>query len=448
MKKRGKIRAAVITAAAIITLCGLLANTCQQLSAAKLYLEYSYSRALNDLCTNVSKMKLTLQKSSYIGTAAMLSVTSAELLEQSSAAKAAMAVLPVSQSKTDNINRFLSQAGDHAMALSRKAAAGTEQTDADLDNLNTLEEYAEKLEIALHSLQTKASTGELSLTYIENRLDNISAEMPFSPEDHFDEVSKEFSERPSLLYDGPFSDHIAQKTPLFFVGRQEITREQAAGTAADFLDCTAEELKFNGEGGGVLRSYSFNCGDSHVNISKIGGEIVYFKKAAAVERSRLGYKEALASSAEILREMGIEAFIETGYITTDNLCTINFVATVTQNGVEIPCYPDLIKVTTELNEGGMVEYDATGYLMNRHERELYKPQLTTAQAAEGLSSRLNAQECRLAVIPAVDLNEVLCYEFLCKAADGTEYLVYINSDTGAEEQLYLLQRDEYGVRVI
>jgi len=455
MKKRGKIRASVLLSALLLVLCGLWADSQKTLNSSRMALEYSYRRALNDLTDYVSGMRSTLQKAPYVNTAVMQNTVSAKLLEQSGGAKAAMAVLPFSQEKTDKISRFLSQTGDYALSLSRRSAAGQGREDQDLENLAALEEYAGKLSDALQKAQARLSTENLSINRITSELNNVESlsGLP-SLDNDFDEVAEAFAQFPALLYDGPFSDHIRRREPLFLQNEREISREEAAKKAAAFLNCSSDELEFKGEGGSQLPVFSFTCGDSHVNITKAGGQAAYFKKGGEIPSAQLDYVDALIEAARILKEMGIPSFRESYYVISDNLCTINFAGTTSLDGADVTCYPDLIKVTIELNEGGMVEYDATGYLMNHHERELAAPALTEEQAAQSLSPRLTVKTANLALIPTPGLDEVLCWEFHCTSSSGAEagskqeFLVYINGETGQEEQLYLLQEDEHGVLVM
>lgn len=450
MRKRGKIRASVLLSALLLVLCGLWADSQNTLNSSRMALEYSYRRALNDLTDYVTGMRSTLQKAPYVNTAVMQNQVSAKLLEQSGGAKAAMAVLPFSQEKTEKISRFLSQAGDYALSLSRRSAAGQGQEDQDLENLTALEEYAGKLSDALQKAQARLSVENLSINRITSELSNVEglSALP-TLDDDFDEAAEAFAQFPTLLYDGPFSDHIQRREPLFLQNEREISREEAAEKAAAFLNCPSDELEFKGEGGSQLPVFSFTHGDSHVNITKAGGQIAYFKKGGEIPAAHLDYVDALIEASLILKEMGIPSFQESYYVISDNLCTINFAATASLDGGDVVCYPDLVKVTIELNEGGMVEYDAAGYLMNHRERELAAPALTKEQAAQSLSPRLAVESADLAVIPTPGLNEVLCWEFHCTAAVGSdqEFLVYINGETGQEEQLYLLQKDEHGVLV-
>ena len=108
------------------------------------------------------------------------------------------------------------------------------------------------------------------------------------------------------------------------------------------------------------------------------------------------------------------------------------------------CYPDLIKVTVELNEGSLVEYDATGYLMNHQPRGLQVPSLDKEEAKKNMSPLLREKSASLALIPTPGLHEVLCWEFHCENDRGQEFLLYLNAQSGMEEQLYLMQKTEGG----
>ena len=50
----------------------------------------------------------------------------------------------------------------------------------------------------------------------------------------------------------------------------------------------------------------------------------------------------------------------------------------------------------------------------------------------------------LAVIPTEGKYELLCHEFICQTADGMHAIVYINAQTGVEENILLLLEDENG----
>mgnify|MGYP000754913429 FL=1 len=51
-------------------------------------------------------------------------------------------------------------------------------------------------------------------------------------------------------------------------------------------------------------------------------------------------------------------------------------------------------------------------------------------------------------MPSAGTNELYCYEFHCTSPDGRQMLVYINADTGKEEQILLLEISENGTLTV
>ena len=93
MSRRGKIRLWAFGLALVFIGGGFLIDLRLSLNQSGTRLEYVYQRALGDLTDEVSGMGQTLEKARYAGTPAMQSVLSAQLLEQSGGAKAALGAL-------------------------------------------------------------------------------------------------------------------------------------------------------------------------------------------------------------------------------------------------------------------------------------------------------------------------------------------------------------------
>ena len=131
---------------------------------------------------------------------------------------------------------------------------------------------------------------------------------------------------------------------------------------------------------------------------------------------------------------------ESYYIISDGICTINFA--YYKN--DIIFYPDLIKVSVALDDGEIVRFNATGYIMNHYERNV-TAKISADAAQLSVSPKLKVKKRELALIPTPGLSEVLCYEFLCDGSSNDRVLVYINATTGYEEQILILQSTDNGV---
>ncbi len=448
MKTRNKIRLGSFIAAAILVLGGFAIRNYFMLEQSKTDLEYTYRRALNDLSNYIDDMDFTLKKASYANTPTMRHELSAQLLEQSSGSKSSMAILPFSPEKTEKIGRFVSQIGDYSMSLARKSSAGLDITEDEVKNLIQMREYTLKLRDALQEIQAHLSVEKATVGKTKQLLNNVDEidNLP-SFDDSLDEIAKEFNEFPTMLYDGPFSDHILQQKAVFLENKEEVSREQAAKIAAEFLNCKPEDLEDGGTQDNALASYVFNYGEKRLLITKIGGEISYFTDDTDVKESKLEYEEALEFAGNFLKSRGIQTFKESYYVKHDNKMTINL-AYMSEGENGIICYPDLLKVTVSLADGNVLEYDPIGFLMNHHEREFKQPALTPEQAQEKVSSLLTVESNSLCITPTPGLNEVLCYEFRCQDDEGTDILVYINAETGMEEQLFVLTYSDDGVLAV
>ena len=95
-----------------------------------------------------------------------------------------------------------------------------------------------------------------------------------------------------------------------------------------------------------------------------------------------------------------------------------------------------------LDNGEFIGIEAQGFHFSHHERKIEPPAITLDDARSKVSEKLEITKERLAIIPTESKNEVLCYEF--KGTYKNEwYIVYINADTGREEQiLKIIEADE------
>ena len=108
----------------------------------------------------------------------------------------------------------------------------------------------------------------------------------------------------------------------------------------------------------------------------------------------------------------------------------------------------LIKVGIALDNGSVVSFDARGYLSAHHDRELPEASVSLAEAKATVSPALTVRSHQMAVIPSPGGEERYCHEFLCRAEDDRNYLVYVNAETGAQEKILILLEDESGTLTI
>ena len=281
-------------------------------------------------------------------------------------------------------------------------------------------------------------------------MQNLSAENEVLPTvtDGFREMESGFEDYPTLIYDGPFSDHVLQQSPRMTEGKEDYGENAALAAAKSFLslgNVSVQELTPLGKSEGNLAVYSFAQGSLTLDVTCAGMLAARAIDSREVTKASISAEQARQNARVFLAMQGYSDFQESYYTIADNICTVNFAAQ--QDGVI--CYPDLIKISIALDNGSVVLFDACGYLMNHMTRELPMPLLTAQQAREKLSPALAlAAEAKLAVIPSTGGSEAFCYEFRCTGANGETVLVYIDTQTGLERQLLILLQSDGGILTI
>lgn len=430
MTKRCFVRIISFSIALILAFALLALEHRGKASNSQLQLQNTYQRAVEDLSLSLDNIKTTLNKGLYATTPSMMNQLSGKLWSEAANAKAALAQLPVEELKLEQTYKFLSQVGNYSQSLSKKFGEGEELTDEEKKNLNTLYSYAENLSDKMWQVEKKIEDGDISFSDLSgtansNRVQTVT--------EGFTDFEEGFSDYPTLIYDGPFSDHILERSPIMLKGLEEITLDQAMTKA---IRVSGEEnLTVSGEEGGKMPSYVFENKNTTVSITKQGGLFSYMLKYKKVKNSQLGASEAIDKAEDYLEMLGMDDMTETYYEINDGICICNFAGE--QNDVVL--YTDLVKVGVALDNGEIVSYDARGYITNHTVRNLSAPKLSEQEAKSKLANGLTVFEENLCVIPSDGLNERYCYEFYCADKEGRQLLIYLNADTGAEEQILLLK---------
>lgn len=442
MKKRTWVRIISFLITGVVVLGAFSFIGFRAASRYRANLEIGYKRAMEELSTYISNIENALNKGVYASTAPQVVGLSAKLLRESGCAKTCLSQMPSGDARMDSLTRFISQTGAFAMTLSHKAASGEAITQEDYDTLSTLESYARQVNAHIQDMETEmlehynSSDGiqvfwDVYLQPVENAALNIAT-------NGFQQIEEGFTDYPTLIYDGPFSDHIMQRTALWTQDRSEVSSEVALASAVNFTGVESGRFREQSGEGGNLPTYSFSADDLTIDITKQGGLALRMIQSRTVGEQKIDLELALENGSRFLQEHGMKNMKESYYSLSNNICTINYA--YEENGVTM--YPDLVKVGVAMDNGGIVLYDATGYIMNHHTRELAAPAVSLEQAQQKLSPMLSVVSSGLAVIPSEGLNEKYCYEFKCNGKDGDEVLVYISTQTGLEEQILILVKSE------
>ena len=263
--------------------------------------------------------------------------------------------------------------------------------------------------------------------------------------DSFSSLEENFHEYAGLIYDGAFSDHITSSEKRGLTG-EDIDENQAKQLVEKFYGADKiDEIISNGYSeNSEIPCYDFNVKmkDSEniasIYISKKGGHVIFSNYNKEVNTETITQEDADRIGKEFLENHGYTNMKETYYLKQSGIVTINYAYyQTTESGETVVMYPDLIKLKVALDDGSVLGIETTGYLNSHTERTIPDNLISKDKAKENLNKDLQIQSESLAVIPTEWKTEVLCWEFK-GSVDDNEFLVYINAETGEEEDILVI----------
>lgn len=440
VSRRGKIRAMLYISVLILALfSGLLINA-HKASELSHRLNADSERSLAALEACMSSINTNLTKGLYANTTPMLSSMAISLTRDASSAKNSLSALPLSDTQLDNMLKFLSQVGSFVSTLDRKLSLGESITNEEREELKQLIDISQKLLSELDGITQGVEDGSVSFEQAGNTLE-AKANATTLIDSALGDAEQTLTDYPTLIYDGPFSDHILNQSPKTLEGKADISKDEAQAIAADFIGTDKESLRFDGEVSGTTEAYNFSVDSINISVCKKGGAVLYLLGSSNAGESALTCEQAIESARNFLSSKGYNDMKESYYSTQDGICTINFA--YEKNGVVY--YPDLIKLSVSLETGNVISFDARGYIMNHTERSLPENMISADDAKTAVSDYLTVMSTRLAVIPTDYKAEKTAYEFYCKTPDEQEVLVYIDVLTAKEDDILLLLYSDGGI---
>ena len=437
--------------AGLITALVWGAASAKNAKALEITNENNYNRAFFELTDHVSNINNYLSKARVSNGAASLAKISGDIYRESTAAKACLGQLPSSQVQLENTAKFLSQVGDYTYVLSQNMINGQSPSEEEYANLEKLNGYAQSLSETLTETQSKITSGEIRISTTDGRgvvSENTAEAAGGDIFADLENVEKSFEEYPSLIYDGPFSEHIENRKPALLENADNISQADALKKAEQFLGGNGGSLVFSGlTENTTVPAYMFtkdtDNGQISVSVTRKGGYILSYLNSRSVGDELLTIDEATERASQFLQTNGFYSMQHSYYDKLGSIATINF-AYVQDN---VTCYSDLVKVRVALDNGEIIGIESNGYIMNHTERPLSAPSLTMEEAEPYVSTGLEVSGKKLALIPKDSMREVLCYEF-AGAFAGKNFLVYVNADTGAEEEIFILIESPEGVLTV
>lgn len=418
----------------------------QEKNAILIKAENQYQRAFHDLSYHMNKLH------NELGSTIAVNSTSQDFYKKglvniwklSSQAQSEINQLPLALLPFNETEQFLNRISQFSYQTAVRDLKTNPLTPAEKKTLVTLYDRSKSITNQLQGVQDKVLAkslrwmdAEIALSTQKNSLDN-------SIIDGFTTVDKEVKTNTEMDW-GPTMMGVFQKKNFNMLSGEALTPEQAKHKAAQFLgikDEAALQVTENGKGTDA-NSYSVTLKQSktndsaHIDLTKKGGDVIFYIMSHEAKSKVIDVAGAKEAAAEFLNVHGYAQMKAVSYDEDQNIATLVYAKM--QDNVIV--YPEKLTVRVALDDGSVVGFQAAEYIMEHKKHKWAPPKLSLEQAKKELDPKFILKSHALALIKNEVNEEVLCYELTGKT-NGNNYKIYINAQTGYEENIKLMRPDQ------
>lgn len=424
----GWLAAVISLGVASLILASVLTYTLIMPSTEETLLEMAYKKAFYDTTAQVDSMDVNLSKVLATSDEGAIQGYLLDLAVESELAENNIQQLPLEDESKFYTTKLINQIGDFSKYLSKKIANGEKVTEADQELLVNLYQANLTLKNALLEVNEQ-SNGEFNFTAMANGSKNSFVT------ENFNKLQNLSVEYPELIYDGPFSDGKDEREIKGISGEQITPTEAISIFNKAFGTYGITDIEERGEATGIIECYNIvaqsDKGEIFAQVSKTGGKIIMFSIAGDCNSVEYSSEHAIQTASDFLESIGVMDMQEVWMNLSGNVYTINFAYSIKG----IPVYSDLIKVRVCAQTDTVLGMEALSYYTNHTERIVSKPSLSKAQAVGKISTNIEVQNVRLAIVPFGESAEKLCYEIMGEY-DGSIYYVYIDAVSGRQIEMF------------
>ena len=430
----GALAALAIAAAVtigVISSMGLEKMRMSQVSDENYYKvsqENEYKRALYSACDSMKNIDANLGKIAVSNDVEHQTQMLTNVVIHANAVNQNLANLPIADS--DNLvacQRFVNQTQDYATYLIGKLAKGNKLDASERAALLSLDGAATELYAFLKGY----ADGDSGMFITNgNGMGNVGR-----LSDSLDEVDENAFTYEKLIYDGPFSESIEQKS---IKCEGQISHDEGSAKLAELFGDNTFVAELNNNG----LMYLYDLDDGRVMLTADGRVAQYEVYNEAQGESSIGCDKCIEIAEEFCNKLGYDVKGVWVSKTQDFVTYVNC-ATVID---DVIVYPDLIKVAVDSATGEVVGMEARAYLTNHQDWSVNFGTVSQNDASNVVGNGLKVTNVAKALIEKNN-EHYLCYEFECMMGDN-EYYVYVDSNTGNEVELFKVIANTEGYTVI
>lgn len=413
-------------------------------------LESSYTRAFYDLVEYMDDVETLLAKVQISNSTEYIIKNLNDIWRKADLAQGSLVQIPITHISLEKVLQFLNQLSDYSYSLAQGMTDGETLSEEEFNNLKNYYDKSKVMNETLRELISDMSAGTLSWKELtKNDEDAFMAQQVSNmSQDSFSAIEKNMQDYEGLVYDGPFSEHMTTSEPRG-LGNEEVTADIAIEKVYEYVDKNAiKSIEYVEMSETRIPVYAFEItlkdeSKMYVDVTKQGGKVLWCMSNKTVTKENISMDEAKQFAKQFLESHGINDMQDTYYISENAMATINFA----YRDRNVICYPDLIKVKVSLADGTILGMEAQSYYSSHTDRKYIAPKITIADAKKKINPNVDIYSEGIALIPTDWRSEILTYEFKGKI-DDNDFIVYINTETGVEEKIFMIVNTPNGILTI
>ena len=404
----------------------LYAIDMRKLEQTSVNLENIYQRSFYDLVDSVNNTEIKMSKLLASTDANYSNALLMEINDNLTNAENELSYLPISMNGIPETTKFVNQLGGYTQTLAKNTKNGNNLSNAEREKLRELYGAIYGIKIRLNKISNEMNNG---YNISENAIQGKEDFNKFTQS--MQEVKSKNIDYPTMIYDGPFSESTCNKE-IKGLNFEEVSKEEAKKIIKEiFLN---SKVEFAREVDGKFQTYDFNISKGelklYAQLTKKGGKLLSVSSMTNYKTENISHEKAIEIAENFTKKLGIENMkcVWTDKIQSDVYLNL---APVINNVV---IYPDLIKVKIDMATGELIGYEACAYYTNHTDRQIGKAKISESEARKKIDEKYTIEHIRLALSPIDFEGEKLTYEFKC-TYHGSTYYIFINAETGAEENI-------------
>ncbi len=417
----------------------------QEKNALLIKAENQYQRAFHELNFHIEKLHEELGKSLVVNSREQLTRSLVNVWRLAYSAQNDLGQLPLSLMEFSKTEEFLSNISNFAYSTVIRDLNQEPLTDHEFRLLNTLYKSSNEIKDDLYKVQEKVIDNKLRWMDVELALATEDKQMDNTIIDGFKLIDKKVTEYSELDWDQASSMPRKNSTlQVQKLNEAKISESEAKKQIAEILSIKNSNdivLEKNGKGANYnvfSARVSKDKESINVDITEEGGHIIWLLKEREVKGENISFDEAKLKAIEFLKKLKITNMEVISIDKLDNTVTLTLI--YVQSNVRI--YPDILTVKVALDNGEILGYQGTNYIINHHKRTIPNVKLTKNEVEKRVSKNMKIEQIYLAIIKDDFEKEKLAYEFVGKLQNES-YRIYIDAENGREILAEKIRYDKF-----